>query len=139
MTCTGERAAKVEGPVRNGGAAAPVAQAVILAVKDEKSGSDGSGGAKKRRGPPVLMEGSRCSRVNGRGWRCSQPTLVGYSLCEHHLGKGRMRSATAAAAGSGRGGAGQLGRTEHRARIPGAVSAVTTAAPHAEEPSLRQC
>jgi len=40
------------------------------------------------------MEGSRCSRVNGRGWRCCQPTLVGYSLCEHHLGKGRLRSMT---------------------------------------------
>ncbi|KAG2610254.1 hypothetical protein PVAP13_4KG177800, partial [Panicum virgatum] len=69
----------------------------------------GGGGAKKRRGPAVLLEGSRCSRVNGRGWRCSQPTLVGYSLCEHHLGKGRMRSAAAAAAAA----RGRLGRTEH--------------------------
>ncbi|XP_021721645.1 histone-lysine N-methyltransferase, H3 lysine-79 specific-like [Chenopodium quinoa] len=42
----------------------------------------------------TIMEGSRCSRVNGRGWRCCQPTLVGYSLCEHHLGKGRLRSMT---------------------------------------------
>ncbi|XP_058748540.1 uncharacterized protein LOC131621508 [Vicia villosa] len=42
----------------------------------------------------ALMEGSRCSRVNGRGWRCCQQTLVGYSLCEHHLGKGRLRSMT---------------------------------------------
>ena len=42
----------------------------------------------------VIMEGSRCSRVNGRGWRCGQQTLVGYSLCEHHLGKGRLRSMT---------------------------------------------
>ncbi|KAF5747728.1 hypothetical protein HS088_TW05G00455 [Tripterygium wilfordii] len=51
-------------------------------------------GAKKRgtRGAGELMEGSRCSRVNGRGWRCCQKTLVGYSLCEHHLGKGRLRS-----------------------------------------------
>ncbi|KAK2400719.1 WRC protein [Trifolium repens] len=48
---------------------------------------------KKVRGG-TLMEGSRCSRVNGRGWRCCQPTLVGYSLCEHHLGKGRLRSMT---------------------------------------------
>ncbi|KAJ7971435.1 Growth-regulating factor [Quillaja saponaria] len=40
----------------------------------------------------AVMEGSRCSRVNGRGWRCCQQTLVGYSLCEHHLGKGRLRS-----------------------------------------------
>lgn len=50
-----------------------------------------SGGAKKSKRGNVIMEGSRCSRVNGRGWRCCQPTLVGYSLCEHHLGKGRLR------------------------------------------------
>ncbi|OAY43112.1 uncharacterized protein LOC110620258 isoform X3 [Manihot esculenta] len=50
-------------------------------------------GKKKVRGG-ALMEGSRCSRVNGRGWRCCQQTLVGYSLCEHHLGKGRLRSMT---------------------------------------------
>eukprot|EP00253_Pinus_taeda_P000881 PITA_00881 len=37
-------------------------------------------------------EGSQCRRRNGRGWRCSQRTLVGYSLCEHHLGKGRLSS-----------------------------------------------
>ncbi|KAJ4970953.1 hypothetical protein NE237_004052 [Protea cynaroides] len=50
-------------------------------------------GAKKRGSTVgVIMEGSRCSRVNGRGWRCCQQTLVGYSLCEHHLGKGRLRS-----------------------------------------------
>lgn len=42
----------------------------------------------------VILEGSRCSRVNGRGWRCGQQTLVGYSLCEHHLGKGRLKSMT---------------------------------------------
>lgn len=47
---------------------------------------------KKSKRGSVIMEGSRCSRVNGRGWRCCQPTLVGYSLCEHHLGKGRLRS-----------------------------------------------
>ncbi|RLN13287.1 hypothetical protein C2845_PM09G05560 [Panicum miliaceum] len=97
------------------------------------AGSNGGGGAKKRRGPAVLLEGSRCSRVNGRGWRCSQPTLVGYSLCEHHLGKGRMRSAAA-----------RLGRTEHgaRAAVPaaavGAASMVTIAAappPRAEKPA----
>lgn len=51
-------------------------------------------GKKKKRSPTtaVLVEGSRCSRVNGRGWRCNQQTLIGYSLCEHHLGKGRLRS-----------------------------------------------
>ncbi|PIA48547.1 hypothetical protein AQUCO_01400855v1 [Aquilegia coerulea] len=42
----------------------------------------------------AMMAGSRCSRVNGRGWRCCQETLVGYSLCEHHLGKGRLRNKT---------------------------------------------
>lgn len=51
-------------------------------------------GTKKRARGGALMEGSRCSRVNGRGWRCCQQTLVGYSLCEHHLGKGRLRSMT---------------------------------------------
>uniref|UniRef100_J3MC79 WRC domain-containing protein n=1 Tax=Oryza brachyantha TaxID=4533 RepID=J3MC79_ORYBR len=107
-----------EPPVSNG-AAAPVAPAVTVAAKEGKSVGNGNGGvAKKRRGgPAVLMEGSRCSRVNGRGWRCSQPTLVGYALCEHHLGKGRMRSVTGAAAAGGRGGASQLGRTEHT-RLP---------------------
>ncbi|MQL97754.1 hypothetical protein Taro_030449 [Colocasia esculenta] len=55
-------------------------------------GNAGVGNGKKRKSPAVLMEGSRCSRVNGRGWRCCQQTLVGYSLCEHHLGKGRLRS-----------------------------------------------
>ncbi|XP_050226614.1 uncharacterized protein LOC126676448 [Mercurialis annua] len=49
---------------------------------------------KKRVRGGQVMEGSRCSRVNGRGWRCCQQTLVGYSLCDHHLGKGRLRSMT---------------------------------------------
>lgn len=57
-------------------------------VGDDVSASNG----KKRARGSAVMEGSRCSRVNGRGWRCCQPTLVGYSLCEHHLGKGRLRS-----------------------------------------------
>ncbi|KAK9986627.1 hypothetical protein SO802_031578 [Lithocarpus litseifolius] len=69
---------------------------------EEKEAKDGvenvsNGGgyiAKKRARGGALMEGSRCSRVNGRGWRCLQQTLVGYSLCEHHLGKGRLRSMT---------------------------------------------
>ncbi|CAK7342314.1 unnamed protein product [Dovyalis caffra] len=61
--------------------------------EDEKETKEGaiSGGKTKARGG-ALLEGSRCSRVNGRGWRCCQQTLVGYSLCEHHLGKGRLRS-----------------------------------------------
>ncbi|KAG8094215.1 hypothetical protein GUJ93_ZPchr0012g20329 [Zizania palustris] len=118
----------------NGAAAAAVAAVatlgVVVAVKDEKigGGNGGGGGTKKRRGgAAVLMERSRCSRVNGRGWRCGQPTLVGYALCEHHLGKGRMRSVT----GCGGGGASQLGRTEHRSRTP-------AASPNADEPEPGQ-
>ncbi|KAF0931243.1 hypothetical protein E2562_002591 [Oryza meyeriana var. granulata] len=123
---TGERL--VNGVVR----AMPVAVNVKEETKnDGNGGGGGGGGAKKRRGPAVLMEGSRCSRVNGRGWRCSQPTLVGYSLCEHHLGKGRMRSVT-----GGRGGAGQLGRTEPRKNA--AAVAAGPKAP-AEPPAVRPC
>ncbi|KDP24638.1 hypothetical protein JCGZ_25554 [Jatropha curcas] len=64
-------------------------------IEEEKEikESNTSTSKKKVRGG-ALMEGSRCSRVNGRGWRCCQQTLVGYSLCEHHLGKGRLRSMT---------------------------------------------
>ncbi|KAL3533948.1 hypothetical protein ACH5RR_007469 [Cinchona calisaya] len=64
-------------------------------IKNTIATSSSSGVKKKssKRGS-VIMEGSRCSRVNGRGWRCCQQTLVGYSLCEHHLGKGRLRSMT---------------------------------------------
>ncbi|KAM3224767.1 hypothetical protein ACQJBY_057870 [Aegilops geniculata] len=98
-----------------------------------KEGIKIDGGAKKRRrGPPVLMEGSRCSRVNGRGWRCSQPTLVGYSLCEHHLGKGRgQRSASRAEPGSWKNGAATLGRTEPSIKKKAAQPSVplVTAAP----------
>ncbi|KAJ9184676.1 hypothetical protein P3X46_004379 [Hevea brasiliensis] len=64
--------------------------------KETKEGIDAANTStvKKRVRGGGLMEGSRCSRVNGRGWRCCQQTLVGYSLCEHHLGKGRLRSMT---------------------------------------------
>ncbi|KAI4300677.1 hypothetical protein L6164_034026 [Bauhinia variegata] len=61
--------------------------------EEEETKRDLNVGKKRTRGS-ALMEGSRCSRVNGRGWRCCQQTLVGYSLCEHHLGKGRLRSMT---------------------------------------------
>ncbi|XP_059646397.1 uncharacterized protein LOC132292953 [Cornus florida] len=62
--------------------------------KEAKEGinNNKTSSAKKSKRGSVIMEGSRCSRVNGRGWRCCQQTLVGYSLCEHHLGKGRLRS-----------------------------------------------
>ncbi|XAR70041.1 hypothetical protein NMG60_11001858 [Bertholletia excelsa] len=62
--------------------------------KEGGGSSKHGGGVKKVKKGNVIMEGSRCSRVNGRGWRCCQQTLVGYSLCEHHLGKGRLRSMT---------------------------------------------
>ena len=65
-------------------------------IKPSKNNNNNNVSVKKgnsKRGN-TIMEGSRCSRVNGRGWRCCQPTLVGYSLCEHHLGKGRLRSMT---------------------------------------------
>lgn len=68
--------------------------------QEEKEGEngliteEGFGVNKKSKRGSVILEGSRCSRVNGRGWRCCQQTLVGYSLCEHHLGKGRLRSMT---------------------------------------------
>ncbi|OEL37182.1 hypothetical protein BAE44_0001799 [Dichanthelium oligosanthes] len=136
--------AEEERVTSNGGALLQLALVPAVAVRQDegKASSNGSGGgAKKRRGPAVLLEGSRCSRVNGRGWRCSQPTLVGYSLCEHHLGKGRMRSAAAAAAARGR-----LGRTEHAARIPatvgagaGVVTVAVAAPPQAGAPSLPPC
>lgn len=60
----------------------------------KESVDNNSTSSKNKRGTKggAIMEGSRCSRVNGRGWRCCQQTLVGYSLCEHHLGKGRLRS-----------------------------------------------
>uniref|UniRef100_A0A0D9WN33 WRC domain-containing protein n=1 Tax=Leersia perrieri TaxID=77586 RepID=A0A0D9WN33_9ORYZ len=124
VPCTGGEAIKSEpAPVAVDHSAAgdpTVSNGVMVAVKDEKGVGNGGGGKKRRGGgAAVLKEGSRCSRVNGRGWRCSQPTLVGYALCEHHLGKGRMRSVT------GGGGASQLGRTEHRA-----------ATSKADEPSL---
>ncbi|KAM0883864.1 hypothetical protein ACQ4PT_031359 [Festuca glaucescens] len=94
-----------------------------------------SDGSKRRRGSPVLLEGSRCSRVNGRGWRCSQPTLVGYSLCEHHLGKGRQsRSAHANGAGGRGAGVPKLGRTEPNGMKSAAPLALVVAATNVHEP-----
>lgn len=63
-------------------------------VKNNNNDDDDGGKKSSKRGSEIV-EGSRCSRVNGRGWRCCQQTLVGYSLCEHHLGKGRLRSVNA--------------------------------------------
>ncbi|XP_061963423.1 uncharacterized protein LOC133688056 isoform X2 [Populus nigra] len=61
-------------------------------IKEGADDTTNNTSARKKARGGALMEGSRCSRVNGRGWRCCQQTLVGYSLCEHHLGKGRLRS-----------------------------------------------
>ncbi|XP_010257452.1 PREDICTED: uncharacterized protein LOC104597546 isoform X2 [Nelumbo nucifera] len=60
-------------------------------IKKETNGEENYPKKRRKRGT-VLLEGSRCSRVNGRGWRCRQMTMVGYSLCQHHLGKGRIKS-----------------------------------------------
>ncbi|KAG9137774.1 hypothetical protein Leryth_019401 [Lithospermum erythrorhizon] len=68
-----------------------LAKTTEVYVGDVIGNSSSTSKRKKIRGS-VLLEGSRCSRINGRGWRCCQPTLVGYSLCEHHLGKGRLRT-----------------------------------------------
>uniref|UniRef100_J3LHJ7 WRC domain-containing protein n=1 Tax=Oryza brachyantha TaxID=4533 RepID=J3LHJ7_ORYBR len=76
---TGERL--VNGVVR----AMPVAVNVKEETRIDSSGG-GGGGAKKRRGPAVLMEGSRCSRVNGRGWRCSQPPAGGARSIDRSVG-----------------------------------------------------
>lgn len=127
-----------ERPVIGAGERLVIPAMPVVPVNVKEGIKIGGGGAKKRRrGPPVLMEGSRCSRVNGRGWRCSQPTLVGYSLCEHHLGKGRQRSTNG---GGGRGvGVPKLGRTEPSSKnnaLP--LSAVTAAAHNVSDlPSLR--
>ncbi|OEL34281.1 hypothetical protein BAE44_0004696 [Dichanthelium oligosanthes] len=121
-----------EGRLSNGGVGAILP---VIAM-----GADSGGGSsKKPRGPGVLLEGSRCSRKNGRGWRCSQPTMVGYALCQYHLGKGRMRSAAAAAAG--RVGAGQLGRTENGKRASAAASAAPapSKADVPPPPSVQHC
>ncbi|PUZ77877.1 hypothetical protein GQ55_1G408100 [Panicum hallii var. hallii] len=103
-----------------------LALAIVTTTTTMVAKDGGGGSSKKPRGPGVLLEGSRCSRKNGRGWRCSQPTMVGYALCQYHLGKGRMRSAAAAAAA--RAAAGQLGRTENGKKAPAAAAAATTTA-----------
>ncbi|KAL7225163.1 hypothetical protein ACSBR1_020529 [Camellia fascicularis] len=84
-------------------------------------GGSGGGGVKKLKRGNMIMEGSRCSRVNGRGWRCCQQTLVGYSLCEHHLGKGRLRSITSV-----------------RSRAMATITTTATTAPKKEDSSLVQ-
>uniref|UniRef100_A0ACD5ZHW7 Uncharacterized protein n=1 Tax=Avena sativa TaxID=4498 RepID=A0ACD5ZHW7_AVESA len=109
---------------------------VIQAMPVQSKEGMKSDGAKRRRGPAVLLEGSRCSRVNGRGWRCSQPTLVGYSLCEHHLGKGRQSRSANSGVSGGRSATGgtKLGRTESRKNATAMAMVTVAAAPDAKEP-----
>lgn len=97
-------------------------------TKEEKGGATANASAgKKRRSPAVLMEGSRCSRVNGRGWRCCQQTLVGYSLCEHHLGKGRLKSMS-----SVRGQLGVTAKSKRSASVRGGDGPVAASSPSQE-------
>ncbi|THU52254.1 hypothetical protein C4D60_Mb10t02040 [Musa balbisiana] len=90
-----------------------------------RSGNATNASGKRRRSPAVLMEGSRCSRVNGRGWRCCQQTLVGYSLCEHHLGKGRLRSMSSVR--------GQLGTSKPKWSANGRNGVVPSTSPEEQE------
>lgn len=87
---------------------------------DDSSSNPNNNSVKKmnKRGG-AIMEGSRCSRVNGRGWRCCQQTLVGYSLCEHHLGKGRLRS---------------ISNVKARTKVPPPPVVATTIAPQNDTP-----
>lgn len=34
----------------------------------------------------------RCSRHNGKGWRCSSPAVAGHNLCDHHLTEQKKKS-----------------------------------------------
>jgi hypothetical protein len=105
----------------------PLASKVPLNVKEGMK-SDGPKRRRPRPGPAMLLEGSRCSRVNGRGWRCSQPTLVGYSLCEHHLGKGRQSRSSRGGGGGRSAGVLKLGHTEPSGRKSATSPAVVTVA-----------
>lgn len=98
------------------------------------NGNVGSNG-KKRRSPAVLMEGSRCSRVNGRGWRCCQQTLVGYSLCEHHLGKGRLRSMSGVRVQAGS----SKSKKSTEGAADGLVALVLSSSPQEEEKDVKPC
>lgn len=40
-------------------------------------------------------QGNQCARTDGRRWQCPLRANVGYSLCEHHLNKFRMKKARA--------------------------------------------
>ncbi|XP_074371663.1 uncharacterized protein LOC141712573 isoform X3 [Apium graveolens] len=86
-----EKAKKMKPKINNKCSATGLQQ---VHVEQDKAGNDDSNSTNhdmnvdkkiNKRGGEI-KEGSRCSRVNGRGWRCGQQTLMGYSLCEHHLG-----------------------------------------------------
>ncbi|KAJ8493662.1 hypothetical protein OPV22_015383 [Ensete ventricosum] len=94
-------------------------------VAAARDGNDSNIKGKRRRSPAVLAEGSRCSRVNGRGWRCCQQTLVGYSLCEHHLGKGRLRSVSSVR--------GHLGTSQPKWSFDGKTDVLSSTSPGEDE------
>ncbi|GFY99831.1 hypothetical protein Acr_13g0012310 [Actinidia rufa] len=49
--------------------------------------------AKRRESKGEMMrEAWRCSRRNGRGWRCHRQALEGHSMCQHHLSQARLRN-----------------------------------------------
>ncbi|KAF5203633.1 hypothetical protein FRX31_006780 [Thalictrum thalictroides] len=47
---------------------------------------------RRKQSKPTDEQGTRCSRINGRGWQCRKTTLPNYALCEYHLGLARTRS-----------------------------------------------
>ncbi|KAJ0259360.1 WRC domain-containing protein [Hirschfeldia incana] len=85
--------------------------------EEEEEANKGKRTKKGKKSSAVLGEGSRCSRVNGRGWRCYQQTLYGYSLCEHHLGKGRVRSTNKSSGGRSGGQKKEVTKTKKRVKL----------------------
>lgn len=72
-------------------------------IKDkEQQQQDLYSTVKRRRGRMAAADerDSRCSRVNGKGWRCSQETREGYALCDHHLGRQERLRRTGSQLGS---------------------------------------
>ncbi|XP_074566321.1 uncharacterized protein LOC141822920 [Curcuma longa] len=130
----GPRGGKAKGKARARAGAGPASASsscTMVVHEETDKGLNLNGKKRQRRSPAVLMEGSRCSRVNGRGWRCCQQTLVGYSLCEHHLGKGRLRSMSTSAKG-------QLGTSKPRWGSVDASNGTTLSRRQKEEVELEE-
>ncbi|XP_020526146.1 transcription initiation factor TFIID subunit 3-like [Amborella trichopoda] len=61
--------------------------------KNDSHGSDLKMEERENKGKNEFESGGlRCSRMNGKTWRCKREALLGYALCEYHHGKARMRS-----------------------------------------------